>query len=91
MYGCAFFAGSPHENFKEILHSNIGQNIDNIPSYALGQGSKLIDSKVLSSGNIENKYMHRGTCIYIFEIDPITRKIVGTSFEGSEKDCVVNP
>lgn len=91
MSGCAFFAGSPHENSKEILHGKIGRNIDNIPPYALGQKSELIDSKVLSNGNIENKYKLRGTCIYVFEIDPKTRTIVGTRFEGKETDCVINP
>jgi len=89
--GCAFWAGSPHENFKEALHGKIGRNIDNVPPYALGHKTELIDSKVLPNGNIENKYKHSGTCIYFFEIDPKTRIIVNTRFEGKESDCTITP
>ena len=82
---------SRHETFKEILRDNIGDNVDNIPPYALGRITALIDSKVLPNGNIENKYKYGGTCIYFFEIDPKTRIIVGVRFEGKERDCVVAP
>ena len=91
MSGCIFFAKNPHENFKEILYGTIGHSVDNVPPYQWPQKSKLIDSKQLLNGNIENKYRHEGTCIYFFEVDPKTRTIVGARFEGKEPDCVINP
>jgi hypothetical protein len=91
MNSCAFFAGSPHDNFKAHLYHTIGINIDSIPYYQMPSKQSLISSRELPNGNIENKYMHRGTCVYFIELDPKTRIIVGARFEGSESDCVVNP
>ncbi len=82
---------TPHENFKAHLYQKIGMRLDDIPSYWWPYEEDKVDTKVLPNGNIENKYKYRGTCFYIYEIDPKTRKIVGARFEGSEKDCVVNP
>jgi hypothetical protein len=82
---------TPHENFKAHLRGEIGRGMDNAPSYSWRNEKDKIDSKVLPNGNIENKYKYQGSCVYYFEVDPKTRKIVGTRFEGSEKDCVVNP
>ena len=45
----------------------------------------------LPNGNFENEYSFRGTCRYIFEYDPPTRKIVAWRFEGSEQDCAIVP
>lgn len=82
---------SPYENFKAHLRDEIGESIDYAPSYSWRNEKDLIDSKVLPNGNIENKYKYLRSCFYIFEIDPQTRQIIGARFEGSEKDCVVNP
>lgn len=82
---------TPHENFKSHLRGEIGEIVDNAPSYSWRNEKDKIDSRVLPNGNIENKYKYRGSCVYYFEITPKTRKIVGARFEGSEKDCVVNP
>ncbi|MCL2761516.1 MAG: hypothetical protein FWD70_07725 [Desulfuromonadales bacterium] len=89
--GCVFWAGSPHDNFVEILNSKIGKNIDEIPYFQLPDKENIIDSKVLPNGNIENKYKYYKTCIYFYEIDPKTRIIVGARFEGKDTDCYVNP
>lgn len=82
---------SPHENFKAHLYQKIGKSIDEIPPYWWPYEEDLIGTQVLQNGNIENKYKYRGTCVYIYEVDPKTRKVVGASFEGKESDCVVNP
>ncbi len=83
---------TPHENFKAHLYKQIGKSLDEIPPYQWPFEKQKVDSKVLPNGNIENKYKYyRGNCFYIFEIDPKTRKIVGARFEGSERDCVINP
>lgn len=89
--GCAFSAGSPHENFKSHLYAEVGKSIENAPSYSWRHEKDLIAAKSLPNGNIENKYRYRGSCVYFFEIDPKTRTIVGARFEGKETDCIVNP
>ncbi len=89
--GCAFFAASPHDNFIGHLNLQIGHNIDNVPYYQIPHKEDIIDSKVLPNGNIENKYLYRGTCRYHYEIDPKTRIIVGARFEGLDTDCSINP
>ena len=91
MNSCAFFAGSPHENFKDHIYGEIGKSVDNAPDYSWRSKKGLLDAKVLPNGNIEQKYRYQGTCIYYFEIDPKTRLIVGARFEDSEGDCVVAP
>lgn len=89
LYGCAGITA--HENFIDHLRNEIGKSIDGAPSYSWRNEKGLIDSKILANGNIENKYKYRGTCVYYFEIDPKTRKIVSFRFEGKETDCEVNP
>jgi len=89
--GCVFFAGSPHDNFIGHLNYQIGNNIDEVPYYQIPHREDLINSKKLPNGNIENKYKYRGTCRYFYEINPETRKIVSSRFEGDDKDCSINP
>ena len=89
--GCAFFAGSPHQNFVDHLNAMIGKSIDDTPSYQWPHPEDLIESRILPNGNMENKYKYRGTCRYIFEIDQKTRKIVGARYEGKDTDCYINP
>lgn len=90
-FGCALFAGNPHDNFIAHLNAQIGKNIDEIPYYEWPFERDLIQTKELANGNIEKKYKYRGTCKYIFEIDPKIRKIVGARFEGKDSDCYINP
>lgn len=83
---------TPHQNFKNALQSMLGKNVDTGAPYSWTRKSALIDSSPLPNGNILNRYKYyRGSCIYKFEADPRTRKIVGASFEGKETDCVLNP
>jgi len=89
--GCGLFASSPHDNFLAILKDTTGQNIDDVPPVMLPHKEDLIDSKILSNGNIENKYKFRGACKYFLEVDPKSRKIVGSRYEGNNTECIMNP
>ncbi len=91
MSGCIIFAESPHEIFKGHLNVQVGENIDDVPPFQIPHKEDLIGSKILSNGNIENEYKFRGTCRYFYEINPKSRKIVSTRFEGKETDCIINP
>lgn len=89
LIGCSTI--SPQENFKEHIYGEIGRSIDNAPSYSWRSETHLVSSSILPNGNIENKYRYRKTCIYYFEIDSKTRRIVSARYEGNEADCSVNP
>lgn len=85
----------PYKNFKGHMGANIGKNIDDAPNYSWRYNPKEI-SDPLPNGNIEYKYEHKnrkGTCRYIFEVDPKTRTIVNWRYDGEDKDkaCYVNP
>jgi len=84
------FGPDPHENFKNKKASNIGCSIDKprSPGVIL---RKLLSSRMLPNGNIENEYHEWRSCRYFFEYDPETRIIVGWRFEGSEEDCATVP
>ena len=90
LLGCATI--TPHENFTKILTREVGRSIDEVSASSWVRPGQLIDSTVLPNGNWANRYKYyRGTCIYTLEVSPVTRRIVGVSFVGSESDCVVNP
>ena len=87
---CIIFSDTtPHENFKNLMASNLGSSIDK-PRLAGSALSKyLLNSVILSNGNIENEYRGRATCRKFFEFNPKTRIIVNWRFTGSEKDCII--
>jgi hypothetical protein len=98
--GCFIGLPDPHENFIEILHSQIGHKWNEMPSYQFPSEEHLISSRALPNGNIEKRYKRhkrtwgfgeKGTCIQIYEIDPKTDIIVDAGFEGKKTDCVINP
>lgn len=78
-----------HENFKRLMESKIGMNYDDPPSFTGINTEQLYSSVILLNGNLENGYRHRGSCVYFFEINPDTHKIVKWRFEGSTKDCSI--
>jgi hypothetical protein len=88
---------SPHENFKNALYGEkgwpvrIGQSIDNVGRGSFPDVKALVGIKPLDNGNSEYRYRFRGTCRYMYEVNPTTRKIVRAYFEGSEADCVLTP
>ncbi|MBL8024467.1 MAG: hypothetical protein JNK54_09345 [Elusimicrobia bacterium] len=85
---------SPRQNFIEHIDSKIGRDISSIKDYEFGYRDDLIEERILPNGNLENKYLgssHLGDCIYIFEIDPKTNKILSWRIEGDPNACIVNP
>lgn len=82
---------TPHENFQMILGQSVGKNIDAPPRITNAYADRLLSSRVLQTGNLENEYQWYGACRYFYEIDSKTRIIVGWHFEGSERDCRINP
>lgn len=78
-----------HENFKRLMQSKIGMNYDDPPSFTGINTEQLYSSFILLNGNLENGYRHRGSCVYFFEINPDTHKIVKWRFEGRTKDCSI--
>jgi hypothetical protein len=74
------------------MNTSIGDNIDLLLPFEFGGGDNLIDVKRLPNGNVENWYKYYyGTCIYIFEIDRKSRRIIGWRIEGSDRDCLLVP
>lgn len=71
------------------MEYNVGRNIDD-PNTNWVRSENLIGNRVLSNGNIENKYRDRGACRYFFEVNPKTHIIVAWRLEG-EQDCKLNP
>lgn len=84
----------PYENFKEIMDSEVGHNIDVDAQHTFR--ANPADIRTLPNGNLEYRYVgkdFRGTCKYIFEVDKTTHKIIGWRYDGEDKDkaCFVNP
>jgi hypothetical protein len=82
---------TPHENFQMILGQSVSKSIDDPPRLTNAYPDRLISSKVLGNGNIENEYRWYGACRYFYEINPTTRVIVGWHFEGGQSECYINP
>lgn len=86
----------PYENFESHLQAEVGESIDDAPSYSHRAQPRSISADPLINGNLEYHYEYknfRGICRYVFEVDPKTHKIVGWRYDGEAKDkaCVVNP
>jgi len=85
---------SPRENFFEIMNATVGRDLNKIEPYDFGYPKRAIKTNQLPNGNFENEYMLKntiGTCIYVFEIDPKTNKILSWRIEGDPNACIVNP
>lgn len=82
---------TPHENFKNIMQSNVGKRADNPSSDISRYPQWVMGSRELPNGNIETNFSWRKHCPVFFEINPATRIIVGWRFEGNERDCEIVP
>jgi hypothetical protein len=93
LVGC-FGILTPRQNFISIMNGTIGENIEQMQSFDPGYKDNLLGTKHLMNGNFENKYIsysHLGDCIYVFEIDSKTNKIISWRIEGDPTACIVNP
>jgi hypothetical protein len=89
LYACSFLDFDPHENFKRSLEVQIGKSADDRATDTGRLYSNRIGERILPNGNTEIGFKHLRACRYYFEIDKGTRKIVGSRWEGTQKDCSV--
>lgn len=90
--GCA--NTKAYENFKNVLNSKIGLDINPVirNSLSIGETIQVIE---LPNGNQEYRstmqYIHggHGPCTSIYEVDSKTQKITRVDFVGSEHDCII--
>jgi len=80
-----------HENFKQVMARQIGKSIDDADAYPVFYRLRQTSSKPLPNGNLQQQYAagRNGRCTLNFDIAPLTRQIVGWSFDGAERDCVI--
>jgi hypothetical protein len=81
---------TPHENFLNSLRLSVGRDIRNHVEFAQYQ------RKILANGNYEFRMTRpygrrRGPCTTIYEVDPISYKILRSDFIGSKEDCIIPP
>jgi len=85
-------ATSPeHENFKRVMDRQVGKSIDDPDVYAVFYRLRQKNAKPLPNGNMQQQYAagRNGRCELNFEVAPLTRRIVRWTFEGKERDCVI--
>src|SRR2546427_12071774 len=86
--GCLFPAGTGHENFKKSMQSDVGESMDNPYVYRNQYRNRLVETRELLNGNIEEKFNRHPRCPVFFEINKKSRTIVGWRYEGTDDDCV---
>ena len=82
-----------HENFKRVMDRQVGKLIDDPDAYPVFYRLRQTNTKQLANGNQQQQYAagRNGRCQVNFEVAPLTRRIVRWSFEGKERDCVLQP
>ena len=75
------------------MQGDLGRSSDDPSAYRNHYRERLVSTKKLLNGNIEEGFRSgRGpSCITYFEISPTARKIVGWRFEGTHEDCAIIP
>jgi len=79
-----------HENFKRIMSGKVGKKYDDPPNFA-GTQEQIVSSITQLNGTMVNGYRLNASCVYYFEINPDTRKILGWRYKGKDDDCVIAP
>ena len=82
-----------HENFKQVMGAQVGKRIDDPDAYPVFYRLREVNAKPLPNGNVEEEYAagRKGDCRLFFEVEPLARRIVGWSFDGAERNCVIVP
>ncbi len=83
-----------HQNFIDTMNFNIGKNIDELEPHEYGAKHKIIGTLVLPNGNIEYQYNAKTTqieCKYVYEVNPINRRILSWRINGDDKGCILPP
>jgi len=80
-----------HENFKQVMNRQVGKGIDDADAYPVFYRLRQLNAKPLPNGNERQEYAagRKGDCRLFFEVEPLTRRIVRWSYEGSERECVI--
>jgi hypothetical protein len=73
------------------MSRQVGKSIDDADAYPVFYRLRQLNAKSLPNGNEEHEYAagRKGECRLFFEVQPLTRRIVRWSYEGSERDCVI--
>ncbi len=91
--GCA--ALPPRDVFRNQMNSMLERDVDQIDSFEFGYRKNMISSAILVNDIIENTYVFKnkdgGNCLYAFDIEPKTRRILRWRIEGSDKPCYGAP
>ena len=87
---CFSWNFSAHEYFKTTVSGNVGRRISDPHTGWVGE-DRYESARALENGNMEYKYHYVRRCFYFFEVEKNTEVIVGWRFEGSGKDCALNP
>jgi hypothetical protein len=90
--GCAS-TSAEHANFRQVMDRQVGKGIDDADAYAVFYRLRELNTKSLPNGNLQQQYAagRKERCKLNFEVEPLTRRIVRWSSEGSEGDCVLTP
>ncbi|MFN2646330.1 MAG: hypothetical protein ABR570_15180 [Burkholderiales bacterium] len=80
-----------HRNFREVMERQVGKSVDDPDSYPVFYRLRQVKAKSLANGNQQQEYAagRSGRCRLFFEVEPLSRRIVRWSFEGSERECVI--
>ena len=80
-----------HDAFKQVMDHQVGKSIDDPDVYPVLYKLRLTNTKSAPNGNLEYQYAtgRRGKCELKFEVAPLERKIVKWSYDGGERECVI--
>jgi hypothetical protein len=81
-----------HLTFKEVMSHQVGKSIDDADAYPVFYRLRQMNVKSLPNGHEQHEYAagRKGDCRLFFEVEPLTRRIVKWSYEGSERECVIS-
>ena len=73
------------------MSHQVGKSIDDPDAYPVFYRLRQLNSKALPNGNQEQEYAagRKGECRLFFEVEPLSRRIVRWSYEGTERECVI--
>lgn len=98
---CATYQITPRQNFDAALRDFIGRDLSKYENFPgnLSSKNKIISSRLLPSGNVENFYKLLSPaqsvppthCIYVLEFDPRTKIVVAARIDSGHEVCAIRP
>jgi hypothetical protein len=80
----------PGAAFDKQLQAEVGKSARDPKAMRFRYLSRLVRTRELANGNLEEEYFPGDRCTFYFEIDPRTSKIVRARIDQFEKYCIVN-